>query len=160
MKRFFLAVVLLMLAGCATNKAVFKNFTNLVNVEDGVDEKEAKIIAQRNIIVTHERRDYRITAPDIKMTMEAGKYPEYWFVVFGHNWLSPISTDPMAKTYTELKETQYLVVIDKKSGDIRFAGQWYPKRADNFDWIFDPDSFRKEHAIGLFPGEASHPNGR
>ena len=155
MKQLLCVLGLLAVIGCATNEAVYRNFSSLINVQDGIDEQEAKIIAQRNIIVTQERRDYRITAPDIKTTMEAQKYADYWFVVFGHNWLSPISTDPMAKTYTELKEAQYLVVINKKTGDVKFTGQWYPKRADNFDWIFDPDSFRKQHAIGLFPGEPS-----
>lgn len=155
MKQVICVLGLMLLVGCASNEAIYRNYVNMVDVKDGVSEQEAKIIAQRNIIMTHEKRDYRVTAPDIKTTMDATKYADYWFVVFGHNWLSPISTDPMAKTYTELKETQFLVVINKKDGNVKFCGQWYPKRADNFDWIFDPDSFRKEHALGLFPGEAS-----
>ncbi len=157
MKQILCALSLCLLVGCASNQAIYKNYSTMVDKGDGVSEQEAKIIAQHAIIGSQEKRDYRVTAPDVKNTIEAQKYPDFWFVVFGHNWLSPISTDPMAKTYTELRETQYLVVINRRTGDIKFNGQWYPKRADNFDWIFDPDSYRKENAIGLFPGEPSIP---
>lgn len=157
MKQLLCVLGLVVLVGCASTEAIYKNYATMVNVQDGVSIQEAKIMAQKSIIGTQEKRDYRVTAPDIKTTMEAQKYPDYWFVVFGHNWLSPISTDPMAKTYTELKETVYLVVINKMTGEIKFNGQWNQKRADNFDWIFDPESFRKEHALGIFPGEPSTP---
>ena len=155
MKQILGLLSLCVMIGCASTEAIYKNYSTMVDIKDGINVQEAKIVAQHTIISTQEKRDYRVTAPDIKSTQEAQKYPNYWFVVFGHNWLSPISTDPMAKTYTELKETVYLVVINKLNGEIKFNGQWYPKRADNFDWIFDPNSFRKEHAIGLFPGEQS-----
>lgn len=158
MKRYLSVLSLCLFMGCASTQAIYKNYAEMVDVNDGVSEQEAKIIAQHTIIGTQEKRDYRVSMPDIKTTLEAKKYEDFWFVVFGHNWLSPISKDAMAKTYTELKEAQYLVVINKKSGDIRFNGQWYPKRADNFDWIFDPNSYRKENALGLFPGEQSQPS--
>ncbi len=54
-------------------------------------------------------------------------------IIFGRNWLSPISTEEGAKTYTELKEAQYLVVIAKKDGQIYFSGEYYPKRSPDFD---------------------------
>lgn len=150
-------ITVLALAGCATERAIYKNYEAHVDVKDGVSEHEAKLIAQRQIVGAMEKRDYRITAPDIRNDEEAKKYPDYWFVLFGHNWLSPISTDPMAKTYTELRETQFLVVIDKLSGDIKFSGQWYPKRAAHFDWVFDQDAYKRDNPIALPPGEKSLP---
>ena len=140
-----------MLLGCASTEAIYKNYNSMVNFKDGVNEQEAKIIAQRIIITTEEQSNYRITAPDIKSTHEALKYPDFWFVIFGHNWLSPISTDPMAKTYTELREAQFVVVINKMNGNIKFAGLWYPKRADNFDWVFDPDAYKQNNPLALSP---------
>ncbi len=137
--------------GCASTEAIYKNYNNLVNLDDGVTEKEAKIIAQRIIISSEEQNSYRITAPDIKTTHETVKYPEYWFVVFGHNWLSPISTDPLAQTYTQLRETHFVVVINKANGNIKFAGLWYPKRAANFDWVFDPDAYKQDNPLALAP---------
>ena len=105
--KILLIVLTLMMGGCASEQAVYNNYVTMVNVSDGVNEQEAKIIAQKQIIGMHQKRDYRVTAPDIKDTPEAQQYPDYWFVGFGHNWLSPMSTDPLAKTYTELRETQY-----------------------------------------------------
>ena len=140
--------------GCSSTEAINSNYTKMVNQADGVDEQEAKIIAQKQIIEVQEKRHYRVSLPDLKTTPEALEYPNYWFVVFGHNWLSPISTDPTAKTYTELRETQYLVVIDKKTAEVKFSGEWHSKRAKNFDWVFDPEGYKRAHPIGLPPGES------
>lgn len=150
-----MAVVLgaLFLGGCASTEAVYRNYDRLVDTRNGVSAQEAKIIAQKELIGVQQRRDYRITAPDLKDTPESRKYPDYWFVAFGHNWFSPISTDPLAKTYTQLKEAQYVVVIDKKTGDIKFSGEWYPKRANNFDWVFYPDDYLKGSTLNLPPYE-------
>ena len=147
----FILISVFVMAGCASTEAIYKNYNQLVNFKDGVDSKEAKIMAQRIIVATDEKRDYRITAPDIKTSPAALKYPEYWFVVFGHNWLAPISTDAMAGTYTQLRETQFLVVINKSDGNIKFAGLWYPKRADNFNWVFDPDAYKLGNNLALSP---------
>ncbi len=157
MRKLSLVIFLLALAGCASDQAISRNYSKLVNASDGVSEQEAKILAQKQLVDTMQKRDYRVTAPDVKTTPAALKYPAYWFVVFGHNWLSPISTDPLAKTYTELRETQYLVVIDKQSGEVKFAGEWYPKRSDNFDWVFDPNSYKKDNPLGLPPGVKGQP---
>lgn len=139
------------LMGCSSTKAVYENYNNLVNLKDGVNQRDAKIIAQRVIVATPEERNYRITAPDIKTDKEALKYANYWFVVFGHNWLSPISTDPLAKTYTELKETNFLVVIDKKNGSIKFAGLWYPKIENDFDWVFNREAYKAHDPLAQAP---------
>ena len=157
MKKVFNGLVIIslfMLAGCATSEAIYKNYEALVNTQDGVNAEEAKIIAQHVLISSDEKRNYRVTAPDIETIDQAKSYPEYWFIIFGHNWFSPISNDPTAKTYTELREVQFLVVIDKANGDIKFAGLWYPKRANNFDWVFLPkDSYKKDNPLALPPGE-------
>jgi hypothetical protein len=145
---------LMILSGCSSTKAIYNNYETLVDVQDGVSSKEAKIMAQKVIISTHEQRHFRITAPDVKTTPAALKYSDYWFVVFGHNWFSPMSTDPLAKTYTELRETQFVVVIEKKTGNIKFSGLWYPKRANNFDWVFEPNAYKEGNSLALPPYEA------
>ena len=157
MRNMLGAILVLIAGGCATPQAVYRNYDAMVSVSDGVNEREAKIMAQKQIIGMQQSRDYRVTAPDIKTTPEALKYPQVWFVVFGHNWFSPISTDPMAKTYTQLRETQYLVAIDKETGEIKFSGEWYPKRMNNFDWIFDPDGYKRNNPLALPPGEKGRP---
>ena len=157
MNNIVLAIFVLTVGGCASMEAIYRNYDRMVNVSDGVNDQEAKIIAQKQIIGMQQSRDYRVTAPDIKTTPQALGYPQYWFVVFGHNWLSPISTDPMAKTYTQLRETQYLVVIDKQTGEIKFSGEWYPKRRSDFGWVFEPDGYKANHPLDLPPGEKGQP---
>ena len=137
MRTVVLFVLLAMgLASCASREDIMQNYEERLDYSDGVDMKEAKIIAQRKIISVQEKRNYKITAPGIMANAAAQKYEDYWFVVFGHNWLSPISTEEGAKTYSELKEAQYLVVMSKKNGQIVFAGEYFPKRSPEFDWVF------------------------
>ena len=139
-----LFIFLVLVSGCASVNAIEKNYQNMINVQDGVGAQEAKIIAQKTLLTVYEQQSYRITAPDIKTTPEALKYPDFWFVVFGRNWLSPISNDPMAKTYRELKQTAYLVVIHKKTGAVKFSGEWYLERTKGFEWIFEGKKYNQD----------------
>ena len=83
------------------------------------------------------------------------KYPGYWFVLFGHNWLEPLSQEPLTPTYSELRQTQYLVVINKKTGTIAFYGEWYPKRQNDIDWVFDQEAYRRNNPLALPPYKKS-----
>ena len=144
-----------LLAGCTSTDAIYKNYNKLEHFENGVNAKQAKIMAQRMLINTEERDSYRISYPDIKTGPLVYKYPGYWFVVFGHNWLEPMSKNPLAGTYRELMETEYLVVINKKTGHMPFFGEWYPKRENDFDWVFDPHAYNRIDPLALPPGKQS-----
>jgi len=85
----------------------------------------------------------------------AYKYPGYWFVVFGHNWLEPLSVNALTDTYRELMATEYLVVINKKTGRMPFYGEWYPKRENDFDWVFDQHAYNRKDPLILPPGKQS-----
>src|ERR1041385_7129242 len=99
MKTIALFVVLMAsLTSCATREDIIRNYEEKVNYTDGVNTEEAKSIAKRKIITAEEKRNYKITAPGILNNLYTQKYSDYWFVVFGHNWFSPISTDENAKT--------------------------------------------------------------
>ena len=150
-KLMALGVAAFIVLGCASSDTILKNYDEQVDLTDGISMAEAKLIAKEKIINTPEKRYYRITAPAILNNLAAQAYPEYWFVAFGHNWFSPVSTQA-EKTYTELKEGQYLVVIDKSSGDVKFYGEYYSKRANNFDWVFDQD---KRDPLAPSPGMQS-----
>ena len=140
MARYFILIACLFLTNCASREGIYRNY-NQIDSYDGLDEKEAKMIAQKKIINTPEQRYYRITAPAISRNTAALEYPEYWFVVFAHNWFSPISTESR-KTYRELKEAVYLVVIHKESGFVQFYGEYFPQESDNFDWVFNEGGYR------------------
>lgn len=137
MQRMVLVVLLTVgLASCASREDIMQNYEERIDASDGITAKEAKIIAQRKIISVPEKRYYKITAPGVINNAASQEYMDHWFVIFGHNWLSPMSTEEGAKTYTELKEAQFLVVINKETGQIVFSGEYFPKRATDFGWVF------------------------
>ena len=141
----FLFIVTLTLSSCATREEIMQNYEERVNLSNGVNASEAKAIAQRQIITVEEQRNYKITAPGILNNNYTQKFPDYWFVVFGHNWFSPISTDANAKTYSDLMKARYLIVINKKTGEIRFDGEYFPKRSKEFDWVFQERKPWEDH---------------
>jgi hypothetical protein len=155
MKKFHYLLALCFLTGCTSTEAIYKNYDKLVDLKDGVNAEQAKIIAQKKLINTEEKDSYRISYPDIKTGQLVYKYPGYWFVVFGHNWLEPMSMNPLAGTYTELREAEYLVVINKKTGKIPFSGEWYPKRENDFDWVFDQQAYNRKDPLVLPPYKRS-----
>jgi hypothetical protein len=144
---------LIFLAGCVSSKDVYKNYDSMVRPGQEVNAGQAKVIAQKKLLGTIDKERYRVSYPDIKTGEIVKKYPDYWFVVFGHNWLEPMSTYPMAWTYKQLRETEFLVVIDKKTGGTLFVGEWYPKRENDFDWVFNPHAYNRKDSLALPPGE-------
>lgn len=155
MKNIYGLILLCFLVGCTSTEAVYKNYNTLVDFKNGVDAQEAKIIAQRMLINTEEKDSYRISFPDLKTGPLVYKYPDYWFVVFGHNFLEPLSTSALTDTYRELLATEYLVVINKKTGKMPFFGEWYPKRENDFDWVFDQNAYNRKDPLVLPPGKQS-----
>jgi len=155
MKSVVVFLALCFLAGCTSTKAIYKNYDTLVINDNGVNAQQAKIIAQKKLINTEQKNNYRISYPDIKTGPLVSKYPRYYFVVFGHNWLEPMTRNRLVESYTELRETQYLVVIDKRSGKVLFFGEWYPKRENDFDWVFSPHEYNRKDPLVLPPGKQS-----
>lgn len=157
---YFHLMLTVLFIGCASINSIEQAYNYQVDVSDGVNAHEAKIMAQKEILKVYEQHSYRLTAPGILDSVEALKYPDMWFVVFGHDWLSPISKDPMAKTYTQLKQAIYLVVINKSTGYVQFSGEWYPKVDKGFETImgdkpaptyrnrFQAQAFIEGHPIG------------
>ncbi|MDE1921497.1 MAG: hypothetical protein KGI24_08660 [Candidatus Omnitrophica bacterium] len=148
-------LVLCFLTGCSSTEAIYKNYDKLIFPGKAVSAEQAKVIAQRKLIGTGDKDSYRISYPDIKTGPLADKYPDDWFVVFGHNWLSPLNKNAMLDTYTELRETQYLVVVDKKTGEVVFFGEWYPERENDFDWVFDRHAYNRKDPLALPPYKQS-----
>jgi len=151
----YLILTLFFWAGCTSTQAIYKNYDQLVKPNGGVDAQSAKIMAQRVLIATEEKDSYRVSFPDIKSGPMANKFPDYWFVVFGHNYLEPLSTNALTESYKDLVQTEYLVVIDKKTGKSPFFGEWYPKRENDFDWVFDPHAYNRTNPLALPPGKQS-----
>jgi len=155
MRNIFCLLALCCLIGCASTADINRNYDRLAHFEKGVNPELAKVIAQRMLLKTAESDRYRITYPDIKVGKLVDKYPGYWFVVFGHNWFEPMSQSPYAGTYRELIAAEFLVVIDKNTGKVPFFGEWYPKRENDFDWVFDQHAYNRKDSLSLPPGRQS-----
>ena len=151
MNKIYYILALCFLAGCVSTEDIYKKYDNLVPIVNGVNIQQAKIIAQRVLIDTEEKDSYRISYPDIKTSPIALKYPDYWFVVFGHNLLEPLSNDALHQNLNQLLETEYLVVINKETGKVLFFGEWYPKRENDFDWVFDMHAYNRKDLLALPP---------
>jgi hypothetical protein len=147
--------ILCLLVGCTSTKAIYKNYDNLVRPDKSVNAEQAKIMAQRILIDTEEKDSYRISFPDIKTGSMVYNYPNYWFVVFGHNFLEPMSSNALTESYKDLLQTEYLVVINKKTGKSPFFGEWYPKRENDFNWVFDQHAYNRKDPLVLPPGKQS-----
>jgi len=153
--KIYCLLVCCLIAGCITTKGIYSNYAKLGAIKNGVDKQAAKTIAQKELINTDEKDDFRISLPTIKTGPIADKYPQYWFVVFGHNWFEPLSTVALTPSYTDLSEKFFLVVINKTTGKIPFFGEWYPKRENDFDWVFSPYAYNRKDPLTLPPGRQS-----
>ena len=152
MKNVAWIIIVLFMVGCATPESIYRSYTTMVDVIDGVSEEEAKIIAKYNLMQMRENELYKISAPVIYTDSRATVYPKYWFVAFGPNWFAPMSKNRDELTYKELNSADYLVVIDKDNGDIVFSGLYYHTRADDFDWVFNPEKDPNTPRFELPPG--------
>jgi len=154
-RKIYSVLALCFLLGCTSTKAVYRNFDTMVHIEHGVDAQTAKIMAQRALVGTEEKDSYRVSYPDIKTGPIVSQYPGYWFVIFGHNFLEPMSSNALTASYRDLLDTEYLVVINKKTGKTPFFGEWYPKRENDFDWVFDLHAYNRKDHLTLPPYKKS-----
>ena len=92
------------LAGCATISSVDKNYQK-INWQDGISRNEAFLIAKKHLIAQKEKPDYQVIAPFVRTDQKAKAQPNVWFVAFHPRKV------PLLFKY-------YLVVVDKKTGEI------------------------------------------
>ena len=114
-KIFFLATILAAgaLAGCKTTQppvkptspAFMKNYFTQIKKYDGIDEKEAVLLAQSQLRFAGDEKNYYIEHPEIVLYDE-----EHWIVRF----LPVNRTLAQASTNSAL-----LIIIDKKTGAVR-----------------------------------------
>lgn len=81
-----------------------------VNFDDGIDNREARLIAREHILKKGLAGDYHFDQPDLFLDPQ---YPKVWFIRF-----YPL--------YMGMRMTDYLVVVDKATGQVRFANYWWP----------------------------------
>ena len=118
-KLILIFLVMSVLTGCAHYE--LKQRLKKVVYFNGINEHEAKVIAEMKLVHSAFAPYYETTEAQIRDDKDTQKYPQYWFVDF---------TQPLL-----FDAPSFLVVIDKESGDIALATEYYPKRVPGLDFI-------------------------
>jgi hypothetical protein len=124
----------LLLSGCATIDSVNKNYQK-INYSDGINTEEAKLIGKKRLINSGYQSEYQVISPDFLIDKRTKKYPDYWFVVYHPKNLG-------------LTHSKYLVVMNKKTGDVLYSDYWECKE-NNFDWIIDKKGVADRYFLGV-----------
>ena len=130
MKIIIVASLCFFCLGCANTGSLEKAYKHVIFV-DGVDPKEAPVIARRAMIQKGYDTDYSAGSGAILYDRLVRDYPDYWFVSFD------------ARKF-EMNFWKYLVVIKKSDGEIIFAGAYVPLEILNYDWIFKNTDFKPQ----------------
>ncbi len=105
MKKYIFIILLIILNGCATVNSVKTNYA-LIDYSDGIDKKEAVLIAKEHLINTKYRHRYQVIGPKVENLPLEGA----WLVRFRGKKTS-ISEFYMPSIYE--------VKIDKRTGECR-----------------------------------------
>ena len=107
--------------GCIAFSQVEKN-RKLIDISDGIDETEALLVAQINLLTSDFKPYDKVIPAKIRTDEAAQKYSDYWFVNY-----SPAVTS----NYPSL-----LMVINKQTGEVIFTKEYWPKVVKDLDWVF------------------------
>ncbi len=128
-----LLVVSVGIAGCTTasrnpivlEKAKFEleNDYKKVVYFNGINKFEAEAIAYHYLLNSGYKSYYDVFSPEIRKDKEARRYKDYWFVHFSPD--------------AHHDANSFLVVIDKKNGDIITAQNYVPHTQIDLNWVFE-----------------------
>ncbi len=120
--KIIVSVLILLCAGCAS--VPVQEQYDLVKRDDGISEKEAVIIGQYELTEAALTNRFHIKKGMILDDRLVEPYPDYWFVSF-----YPIAYDDHFR--------RFLVVIDKKNGNVVRAEMYRPLRVFDYEWVFN-----------------------
>ena len=115
---------MVILAGCSGVGPYARQYETL-NRQDGVTASEARVVAQYHFSLSDQVRIFKPGNPQVLDDRLVQKYSDFWFVTFyprdidQHFW-------------------RYLVVIEKKSGEVVWEGTYRPLTVFHYDWVFPP----------------------
>lgn len=117
LKIFILVILCFSLNSCA-DLAIKRKFERVVFF-NGINEYEALAIANMQIRESSYKPYLKTTEPNILTNTQTLEYPGYWFIDFTQPYL--------------FDAPSYLVIIEKETGDVKFADSYYPRK--------NPDSY-------------------
>jgi hypothetical protein len=95
-----------------------------VKTDDGVDNREAVVIARKYFLDKTERQDYRLGSARVIEDYFSSEYPDYWFISYDSKTL-------------ERSHWRYLVVMKKSDGEVIFTSAYVPQKNTGFEWVFE-----------------------
>ncbi len=107
--------------GCITFSKV-ERIRKQIDISDGIDETEALLVAQINLLTSDFKPYDKVIPAKIRMDEAALKYPEYWFI----NYAPAVTSN-----YPTL-----LMVIHKQNGEVILTKEYWPKVVKDLDWVF------------------------
>ncbi len=102
-KTIYLFILIILLSGCVSDRSIYMNAAT-INYSDGINEKEAKYIAQKYCL-DNGIRDVFVSSPEIQETFSS---VPAWEVRF--------------ETKNLLETDYYTVIVDKETGKVTFGG--------------------------------------
>jgi len=103
-KLIFLFVMAMLASGCATARSIYMN-ASIINYSDGINEKEAKYIAQK-FCLDKGIQDVFISSPEVE---EVFTNPRVWEIRLQEKDLSQLNY-------------HYTLFIDKETGEVTHFG--------------------------------------
>jgi len=116
-------VVFSVLAGCGYLEKSHGESPK-IDTSNGVSTSEAFLIAQGLLEEADEKRDYHIKKPQVLTDILVRDYPDYWFIIFP------------AKKF-EKSFWSYLVVINRRAGQVAFSGAYVELDVVDYSWVFE-----------------------
>ena len=110
------------MSGCATANSINKGYGK-IKYKDGVNKKEALLIAKKCLIESPVKGKYRIINPSILNNGDTYPHPNHWFISFNNKPFTP--------------DSMFLVVVDKRNGEIVYSEKKYFSTVKGLRWIFE-----------------------
>jgi hypothetical protein len=111
-----------LLAGCGARADLNRRFANIVYF-NGINEYEAVAIAELRLAHSVYKSWLGKVPARLRTDEHALKHPRYWFVDFSQKFL--------------FDSPGYLVVVDRNTGEIKLATEYFPRRDLALDGIVE-----------------------
>jgi len=116
---FILFGLAIFLNGCASMEKINEEY-GMIQYADGINQKEAKLIAQVHLMESRYTSSFDPYKADIITTPETLAHRNLWFVDF-----------PAQDT---LSDTHHLVIVDKRTGGILRSRPYTFQYQTDYDW--------------------------
>jgi len=128
-KWFHITIIVVGLSACSTVNSVNKSYSK-INRDDGISVKEAKIIAKKSLVDSQFTRKFIVINPKTLKNPDTYPHPNHYFLKSKSKLLGSDGSS-------------YLVVIDKRTGEVIYSRKNYPTYIKGYRWIMNlPEGYQ------------------